>query len=326
MKPGGFVFAALAALGIAVGLAPARDQDAYPSRPIKLIVPFAAGGITDLVARLAGEHVKNTTGQTVIVENRPGASGTIGQHAVALSAPDGYTICLVGINTYAVNPHLFKSLPFDPLKDLPPVAVIAEAPQIMVIHNSVPAKTLAEFVTYAKANPTKLNYGSAGVGTPNHLGADQIVRQAGLAIPHVPYRGGGPAVADLVIGAMQMEVVAVGLVIEHINAGTLRALAAVSPKRLPFLPDLPTTSEAGVQTYDTANWFGIAAPAQTPKPVVDRLNRILSSMADEPEIRRRIMGAYMVPMSMTVDELMVSLKADAPKWEKIIKDAGIVPE
>ena len=298
----------------------------YPSQSIKLIVPFAAGGITDLVGRLAAEHVKTTTGQSVIVENRPGAGGNIGLAAVVTSPPDGYTIGLVGINTFAVNPHMFKSMPFDPMKDLMPVAPIAEAPQIMVIHASVPAKDLAEFIAYARANPNKLNYGSAGVGTPNHLGADQIVRQAGLAIPHVPYRGGGPAVADLVSGAMQMEVVAVGLVIEHIKAGTLRGLAAAAPKRLPFLPDLPTTAEAGLPTYDTANWFGIAAPAKTPRPVIDGLNRILSSMADDAAIQKRITGSYMLPMKMTADELMASIKADAPKWEKIVKDAGVAPE
>ena len=325
MTPGRTLAAAVVAL--VAGAAPASAQaPAYPSQPIKLIVPFAAGGVTDLVGRLAAEHVKAKTGQPVVVENRPGAGGNTGMHAVATASPDGHTIGLVSINTFAINPLMFKTMPYDPLKDLVAVAPIAEAPQILVIHASVPAKTLTEFIAYARANPGKLNSGTAGLGTSNHLGADQVFRQAGLTIPHVHYRGGGPAVTDLVAGAVQVECVAVGLVIEHIKVGTLRGIAAVAPRRLPFLPDMPTTAEAGLPAYDAANWFGIAAPAKTPKPVVDELNRLLSSMADDPEIAKRITGSYMLPMKMTADELAASIKADTPKWEKIVKDAGIKPE
>lgn len=325
MKRAGRVLAVASAVW-ATALPAVAQAPSYPAQAIRLIVPFAAGGVTDLVGRLAAEHIKSRTGQSVVVENRPGAGGNTGMLAVATAPADGYTVGLVGINTFAVNPLLFKSMPYDPMKDLIAVGVIAEAPQVLVVHASVPARTLQEFIAHAKANPGKLNSGTAGVGTANHLGADQIFKQAGLEIPHVHYRGGGPAVTDLVSGAVQVECVAVGLVIEHMKAGTLRGLAAVAPKRLPFLPDLPTTAEAGLPTYDTANWFGIAAPARTPRPVVDQLNGLLNAMADEPEIARRITGSYMLPMRMSVDGLKASILADTPKWQKIVRDAGINPE
>ncbi len=299
----------------------------YPSQQIRLIVPFAAGGVTDLLARMAGEHVRAKTGQSVIVENRPGAGGNTGLDQVVKSTPDGYTIGLCGATVFGVNPHIFKQMPFDPMKDLVPVATIAEAPQILVVNAAkVPAGTLQEFIAFAKANPTKLNYGSAGTGTPNHLGADQIMRQAGITVAHVPYRGGGPAVADLVAGNVEVAVVATGLVIEHVKAGTLTVLAAVAPKRLPFLPDVPTTAEGGLPTYDTANWFGIVAPAKTPAAVVTELNRVFSSMADEKPVLDRIERAYMLPFRVTPEQFLAMVLADNPKWERVVKEAGIRPE
>lgn len=302
----------------------ARAQ-AYPSQQIRLIVPFAAGGITDLLARMAGEHIKQKSGQAVVVENRPGAGGNTGLDQVVKSTPDGYTIGLSGATIFGVNPHIFKQMPFNPMTDLVPVATIAEAPQILVVNvKKVPATTLKEFIAFART--ARLNQGSAGVGTPNHLGADQIARQAGIELAHVPYRGGGPAVADLVAGNVEVAVVAPGLVIEHVNAGTLRILAAAAPKRLPFLPDVPTTAESGLPTYDTANWFGIVAPANTPAAVVARLNELVSSMADEPAVTERIARAYMLPMKLSPEAMAAMVKADGPKWEKVVRDAGIKPE
>jgi tripartite-type tricarboxylate transporter receptor subunit TctC len=303
------------------------SSSGYPNQQIRLIVPFAAGGVTDLLARMAAEHIKQKTGQSVIVENRPGAGGNTGLDQVVRSTPDGYTIGLCGATIFGVNPHIFKQMPFDPMKDLVPVGTIAEAPQVLVVNAAkVPANNLQEFIAYAKANPTKLNYGSAGTGTPNHLGADQIMRQSGISVAHVPYRGGGPAVADLVAGNVEVAVVATGLVIEHVKAGTLRVLAAVAPKRLPFLPDVPTTGEAGLPTYDTANWFGIVAPAKTPAPVVNELNRLLSSMSEDKTVVERIERAYMLPFRVTPEEFVTMVKSDGPKWEKVVKDAGINPE
>ncbi len=322
---------AIALMALTTVASPASSQSgstsAYPSQQIRLIVPFAAGGITDLLARMAGEHIKAKTTQTVVVENRPGAGGNTGLDQVVKSTPDGYTIGLAGSTIFGVNPHIFKQMPFDPLKDLVPVATIAQAPQILVVNAAkVPAKDLKEFIAFAKANPGTLNHGSAGTGTPNHLGADQIMRAAGIDVAHVPYRGGGPAVADLVAGSVQVAVVAPGLVIEHVKAGTLRILATAAPKRLPYLPDVPTTAEQGLLTYDTANWFGIVAPAQTPAAVVAELNRLVSSISDEPALLERISRTYMLPMRVTPAEFLTMVKADAPKWEKVVKDAGIKPE
>ena len=315
-----------AALALAA-LAGSAVAQTYPSQQVRLIVPFAAGGITDLLARMAGEHIKAKTGQTVIVENRPGAGGNTGLDQVVKSTPDGYTIGLAGSTIFGVNPHIYKQMPFDPLKDLIPVATIAEAPQILVVNAAkVPAKDLKEFIAYAKTNPGKLNHGSAGTGTPNHLGADQIMRAAGIDVAHVPYRGGGPAVADLIAGSVEVAVVAPGLVIEHVKIGTLRILAAAAPKRLPFLPDVPTTAESGLVTYDTANWFGIVAPARTPAAAVTELNRLVSSMAEEPAVLERIAKSYMLPMRVTPEAFLAMVKADAPKWEKVVKDAGIKAE
>ena len=323
----GAAVAALAVMASGETTLAQTPTSAYPSQQIRLIVPFAAGGITDLLARMAGEHIKAKSGQAVIVENRPGAGGNTGLDQVAKAAPDGYTIGLAGSTIFGVNPHIFKQMPFDPIRDLVPVATIAEAPQILVVNAArVPATNLKEFIAFAKANPGKLNHGSAGTGTPNHLGADQIIRAAGIDVAHVPYRGGGPAVADLVAGSVQAAVVAPGLVIEHVKAGTLRILAAAAPKRLPFLPDVPTTAEQGLATYSTANWFGIVAPAQTPAEVVTRLNALVTSMSGEPAIADRIAKTYMLPMRVTPAEFLAMVKADAPKWEKVVKDAGIKPE
>ena len=310
-----------------VGLSGQVAAQSYPTQQIRLIVPFAAGGVTDLLARMAGDHIRTKTGQSVVVENRPGAGGNTGLDQVVKSTPDGYTIGLCGATIFGVNPHIFRQMPFDPMKDLVPVATIAEAPQILVVNAAkVPAGSLQEFIAFAKANPTKLNYGSAGTGTPNHLGADQIMRQAGITVAHVPYRGGGPAVADLVAGNVEVAVIATGLVIEHVKAGTLKVLAAVAPKRLPFLPDVPTTAEGGLPTYDTANWFGIVAPAKTPSAVVAELTRVLTSMADEKAILDRIERAYMLPFRVTPDQFAAMVLADNPKWERVVKEAGIKPE
>ena len=311
----------------AVALSFQAHAQPYPNQQIRLIVPFAAGGITDLLGRMAGEHIKNRTGQTVVVENRPGAGGNTGLDQVAKAAPDGYTIGLSGSTIYGVNPHIYKQMPFNPLVDLMPVAVIAEAPQILVVNaKKVPSKTLQEFIAFAKANANKLSHGSAGTGTPNHLGADQIIRQAGLEIAHVPYRGGGPAVLDLVAGNVEMAVVAPGLVIEHVKAGTLTVLAAAAPKRLPFLPDVPTTGESGLPTYETSNWFGIVAPARTPAAVVVALNTLISSMSEDKAVLERLERTYMLPMKVTPGQFAAMVKADAPKWEKVVRDAGIKPE
>ena len=317
----------LLAMAAFMTAAPAAvHAQAYPSKPIRMIVPFAAGGVTDMLGRLAAEHIKTRTGQSVVVENRPGAGGNTGLAAVVTSPPDGYTLGLAAVSNLNMNQFLYKSMPFDPLKDVAPIAAIGDAPQIMVINAKVPAASLKEFIAWARANPDRSNYGSAGTGSTVHLAADQILRQAGITAQHVSYRGAGPAVADLISGNVQMMVVAAALVVEHARAGTLRILASATPRRVPSLPEVPTTSEAGLPVYDTANWFGLVAPKGTPKPIIDQLNAIVVSMGDDPEIGKRFDANYIVPMRLSADQYAQMIAADAPKWERIIRDAGIAPQ
>ena len=310
-------------LHVAGGTAVAQS---YPSHSIRIIVPYAAGGVTDMLARLSAEHINTRTGQTVVVENRPGAGGNTGTAAVATAPPDGYTLGHITVSNVNMNQFLYKSMPYDPLADLVPVAATGDAPQIMVMNAKVPATSLKEFIAWAKANPDKANYGSAGTGSTVHLAAEQIARQAGMKVTHVSYRGAGPAVTDLVAGNVQMMVVAASLVVEHAKAGSLRILAAASPQRIALLPEVPTTAEAGLPVYETLNWFGMVAPKGTPKVIVDKLNGIINSMADDPEIAKRLAANYILPMRLSADKFAAMIAADVPKWEKIIKDAGIQPE
>ena len=318
--------AALAAVLPVLLTAGSAAAQTYPSQPIRIIVPYAAGGVTDMLGRLAAEHIKSATGQSTIVENRPGAGGNTGMAAVVTSPPDGYTLGHLTVSNVNMNQFLYKSMPYDPLKDVIPIAVTGDAPQILVINAKVPVASLKEFIDWAKANPDKANYGSAGTGSTVHLAAEQIARQAGMKVTHVSYRGAGPAVADLVSGNVQMMVVAAALVIEHARSGSLKVLASASPKRLPFLPEIPTTAEAGLPVYDTSNWFGLVAPKGTPKAIVDKLNEIVNAMADAPDIRKRLDANYILPMKLTPEQFATMVAADTPKWERIIKDAGIQPE
>ena len=318
---------AVATLTVAIPLATgAAFAQSYPSQSIRMIVPYAAGGVTDMLGRRAAEHIKTRTGQTGVVENRPGAGGNTGTAAVATAPPDGYTLGHVTVSNVNMNQFLYKSMPYDPLNDLAPVAVTGDAPQIMVMNAKVPATNLKEFIAWAKANPDKANYGSAGTGSTVHLAAEQIARQSGMKVTHVSYRGAGPAVADLISGNVQMMVVAAALVVEHAKSGSLRILAAASPQRLPLLPDVPTTAEAGLPVYETLNWFGVFAPKGTPAEIVGKLNAIVNSMADEPEIAKRLAANYILPMKLSPESFAKMVRDDTPKWERIIKDAGIQPE
>ena len=306
--------------------ASASFAQTYPSQSIRMIVPYAAGGVTDLLGRLAGEHIKNKTGQTVVIENRAGAGGNTGLAAVVNSAPDGATLGLAAVTNFSVNPFIYRSMPFDPMKDLVAIAPIAEGPQLLVVPASLPVRTLTEFVAWAKANPDKMNYGSAGTGSPNHLSTETFLRSAGIKAAHLPYRGAAPAVNDLLTGSLQMMVIAPAALAGHVQTGSLRALAAVAAKRLPGFPDVPTVAEQGLPAYDMANWYGLVAPAGTPKPIIETLNRLIVSMADEPAIARQFDTLFMAPMRVSPEAFAQVIRTDAPKWEKIVKDVGITPE
>lgn len=314
--------AVLCTLSISASLA----AQTYPSQPIRMIVPYAAGGVTDILGRLAAEHIKNKTGQPVVVENRAGAGGNTGLALIASAAPDGTLLGLAAVTNLLVNPFIYKSMPFDPMKDLVPVAPIAEGPQILVVPATLPVKSLAELIAYAKSNPEKMNYGSAGTGSPNHLSTDWLLRTAGIKAAHLPYRGAAPAVNDLITGALQMMVIAPAALAGHVESGKLRALATVASKRLAAFPDVPTVAEQGLPPYDMANWYGVVAPPGTPRPIVVALNALIGSMGEDQDIARKFTALFMVPMKVSPEAFVQSIKVDAPKWEKIVRDADIKPE
>ena len=316
--------AGAAAMILPVGHATAQT---FPSQPIRMVVPFAAGAVNDVLGRMAAEHLRQRTGQTVVVENRIGASGNLGLSQVAQSTPDGYTIAMAGVTNFAVNPLIFKTMPLDMTKDLVAVAPLAETPLVVTTNaKALPMATFQEFVAYARANPGKLNYGSAGAGTPSHILGDHILRQAGLSVAHVPYRGAAPAQTDLISGNVQLMFASPGSNVEHVAAGTLRFLAVASAERLPFLSKIPTTGESGLPKLTIVGWWGIVAPSATPRPILERLNALLNEMADTPAIRERTEKLYMVPLKMSLDQAAAQLKADLPVWARIVKDAGIQPE
>lgn len=295
----------------------------WPTQPIRIIVPSAAGGTTDFLARVSGEFLTSRLGQPVIIENNTGAGGNVGTASVARAAPDGHTLGFISTNNLAINQFLFKSLPYDPIKDLAPVAVVAEAPQILVVSKNVPAKNLREFIDLLKAKPNSLNYASAGPGTTPHLAAVQFMRLAGVEMTHVPYRGAAPAVTDLASGQVQVLSVGAAPVAGVMASGDVRALAAATKTRMPLLPDLPTAAEAGLPGFESTTWFGLVAPAKTPRPIVERLNALMREWVDDPKVKERFDKAYLLPMSMSADDFGKFVVEEAGKWEKIVAAAGV---
>jgi tripartite-type tricarboxylate transporter receptor subunit TctC len=301
-------------------LAGAQD---YPSRLIKIVVPTGAGGSTDQIGRLAADYFAAKTGAQVVVENRAGAGGTLGLDAVAKAAPDGYTLGACNAGDIVVTPHLYKHLTFNSLKDLAPVAVIGKAPELLVISATLPHKTFTEFIAYAKANPGKVSYASAGPGTFTHLGAERLARLAGVQIVHVPYRGAAAAVADLITGRVQMMHVGLGPVLAQVRQGNLRVLVVTGPERWEHVPDVPTSTEAGLPDYQEEIWFGLVAPRGTPAPIVDQINTLMRAMVAEPTYRRRIIDGALTPVSMTAGEFQALLDREAPQWERMVRDVGV---
>src|SRR5262245_33153052 len=309
------VFAAMACLAM-----PAAAQD-YPARPVRIIVAVSPGGITDIVARVAADYITAKSGQPVVVENRTGAGGNLGVEAVAKAAPDGYVLSVCATSQIAINPFTSK-LGFDPLKDLVPVAPIAEAPQFLVVNNKVPARTLQEFIAHAKQNPGKLNYVSLGPGSTVSLAGDRFARLAGVDMVPVQYRGTAPGITDLIADNVQMISIGIAPVLGFVQSGALRVLAAGTRRRLPYLPDVPTAAEAGLPGYEMSTWFALFAPQGTPKPIVDKLNFFMRELVADPAAAKRLTDVHIDPMSMTADEFSAFVQAEAAKWERIIKAAG----
>ena len=314
----------LCALAAMFFCAAALAQD-YPSRPVRMIVPFAAGGPADVYARFLAQRLQAALGQPFVVDDRPGAGSIVGTDAAAKSAPDGYTL-LVMSNTHTVNESLIPNKPFSLTRDFVPVAPINYSDLVMVIHPSVPAKNLAEFIALAKAQPGKLNYASSGAGTPYHMAGELFKSMAGVDIVHVPYKGSSGARTDVLGGQVQMMFDAVTTMSEHVKAGKVRALGTTGKTRSSVLPDVPTISEAGVTGYEATIWLGIVAPKGTPPAIVNRLNAEITRIVSNPEVKREWAEQGAVAMTMTPEQFGKYIADDIVKWEKIVKISGAKPD
>lgn len=326
---GRFHRAVTLALALVCGLAmtPVAAQT-YPNRAIRLIVPFPPGGGTDILARLIGQKLHESWGQPVVVENRAGASGGIGSALAARAAPDGYTLLMASTGALMAMASAgaaagAPSAPFDVTRELAPITLVAAPPYLLVVHPAVAAHSLADLVALAKAKPGTLNFGSSGSGAASHLAAELFNTMAGTQIVHVPYKGVGQAVADLLSGQVQLMFAPAPPVTSHVKAGTLRALAVSGATRSPFEPRLPTIAEAGIRGYEAVGWFGLLAPAQTPREMIDKLNAEVNRILNQEDVRTRLAQQGAEPAPMAPDAFAVYINADIAKWTKLIVDLGI---
>jgi tripartite-type tricarboxylate transporter receptor subunit TctC len=316
------LFAALAAVLLS---APALGQTGasdYPNHTIKIIAPVQPGGGVDLVARTVADRLGRALGVSIVVDNQSGGGGVVGSLATARAAPDGYTLMVGYVGTHGTNPAVRK-LPYDAIKDFTPIAMIAGTPNVLIVPPSVPANTVQEFVAYVKANPGKLSYGSAGPGTLTHLAMEQLKVAAGLDIVHVPYRGIGPAITDILGGQTQALFPGLAAALPHIKAGKMKPLAVTGTKRHPLLPDVPTFEESGYKGFDGVQWYGIVGPANMPAPIVKRLNEEIDKLLQSPDLAERLSGEALQPMPMSAEQFGQYMRADIAKWSKLAKDRGI---
>jgi tripartite-type tricarboxylate transporter receptor subunit TctC len=323
MKSMGRLTAAILAFlftGLVPGAAPA--QDAYPAKPIRFILPFPPGGGTDILGRIIAERLSATLGQPVVTENRGGAGGNVGAEAAAKSAPDGYTIVLVA-PSLAISRSLYSKLNYDPVRDFAPVSLVATVPNVMVTHPSVQASTLAEFIRLAKTKPGEMNFGSGGSGTSNHLAGELFNIVAGVKLVHVPYKGVNLAMNDVLSGQIHLVVIGIPAAAPHIKSGRLRALALVAPQRSPVLPDVPTVAEAGLPKFEVTTWYGILAPAGTPRTIVARLNADLVKIMHAPELKERLDALATDPVTSTPEEFAGLIQREIVKWGEVVREAGL---
>jgi len=312
---------ALAGLSVLVaGALPAAAiaQTPYPNKPVRLVVPFVAGGATDIVARLVAQKLSAVWGQSVVVENRGGAGGNIGAAEVAKASPDGYTILVTSGSIVTVNPHMYKTMPFDARKDLMPITNLASGPQVLVVNNSVPAKNLREFVALAKAKPGQMNFGSAGIGSQVHMAAESFVYAAGIDAQHIPYKGEAVAYTDLAGGQVQFMVGNIAGAAAHISAGRIRALGVTSLKRSPMLPDVPTLAEAGLAGFENTGWFGFMAPAGTPRPIIDRIHADTVKVLADAEVREKLSQQGMAAVGNTPQAFATEIAVELDRWGKVV--------
>jgi len=311
------------ALAAALSAIPAAAQQSYPSKPVRLIVPYPAGGATDFFARLVFTKMSEALGQQVVIENRPGAGTAIGASEVARSAPDGYTLLLGDAGTYAFNPTLYKKLSYDPVRDFSPVSLTGRFALILAVNPSVNAKNVAEFVAAAKSRPGEINYGAPGPGSPIHLAMEFFRQRAGLSMTPIPYKGGADAMNDLLGGRISAMFTDIASGLPQIRGGKLRALAVASEKRVAALPDLPTVGESGYPGFEAWAWQGFVAPANTPRPVINRLNSEFAKVTADPAIRQKLSESGFELQTSTPEQFADYLKVEIAKWAKVIRDSNI---
>jgi tripartite-type tricarboxylate transporter receptor subunit TctC len=310
----------LVAATLAVSDAAAQQ---YPSKPIRLIVPFTPGGTTDILARILGQRLSEAMGVQVVIDNRPGAGGNIGAELAAKSAPDGYTLFMGPSGTLAVNPSLYAKLLFDPIRDFAPITLLAMVPSILVVHPSLPVKSVKELIAYAKSHPGKLNYGSSGAGGQPFLAVEYLKLMAGLNIVEIRYKGGAPLTTDLIAGEISLNITGIPTLLPHVKAGRLRALAVSSAKRSAAVPELPTISEAGLPGYDATAWYGVLAPAGTAPEIVAKLNAEINKGIRQPDVAERLAAEGAEMVGGTPEEFGAFIKTETARWEKVVKAAGV---
>ena len=317
-------FAALiCALSAAICVVPtAAAQSPYPSKPIRFVVPYPAGGPLDTIARLLSQKVSESVKQPVIVDNKPGAGGNIGADLVAKAAPDGYTILMGAVATHAINPALYASIPFDPVRDFVPVTQIASTPNVLVVHPSIPAGSVREFIAYAKQNPGKLNFGSGSTGSAGHLAGELFKSMAGVDMTHVPYKGAAPAMQDLIGGQIQLMFDNLASSLGQVRAGKVKALAVTTAKRTALAPELPTVAESGLPGFDISTWFGVFAPAGTPREALDRLHAEFTRALAAPDVRQRILALGAEPVGNRPEEFAAYIRDEAAKYARLVKASG----
>jgi len=309
-------------LCVAVCLPGAVMAQAYPSKPIRLIVPFPPGGAVDILGRAIATKLGDALGQQVVIENRAGAGGALGGEVAAKSAADGYTLLMGSTTTMSINQFLYAKLPYDPARDFVPVTLVAFVPHVLVAGPAVPAQNLREFIAYAKANPGKVNYASAGNGTPHHIAAEMFKQMAGIDMVHVPYKGTGPAVTDLVGGQVSFMSVEILAAMPMVTAGKLHAFGVATAQRNPSAPNLPTVAEAGLPGFEVTSWYGVLAPAGTPRDITARLATEIAKAVASPDFRERLAAMGATPVGNTPEEFGAFMRRESAKWEKAVKASG----
>jgi tripartite-type tricarboxylate transporter receptor subunit TctC len=315
--------ARLLVVATALGLVTAgANAQTYPSKSIRMVVPFPPGGTTDILARTIGQKMAEDWGQPVVIDNRPGAGGNIGSDLVAKAPPDGYTLLMGTISTHAINPSLYKKLPFDPARDFAPISRVGTLPNILIVHPSVPVKSVKELIELAKSKPGDLNFASSGVGTSLHLSGELFNSMAGVKLVHIPYKGSSPALADLLGGQVKIMFDNLPSALPHVKAGKLKPLAVTSTKRVAVLPEVPTVSESGLPGFEVTSWFAVYAPAKTPKDIVTKLNGEIVKILRSADVKDKLAQLGVDAAPTTPEELAAFAKAETEKWGKVVKATG----